>query len=222
MNDYFKKACEYAKKQFVNEDRFLQGIRQKTACKDFPIQIEPEEGQLLQLLINLANVKNIIEIGTLAGYSTIWMARALPQNGKIITIEKSKERFNLAYKNFNALSAIEPANGKKIEILNQSAQDALPNLSKQGPFDMIFIDADKISYLQYLQWSENNIKKGGLIVADNTFLFGAVFGQSYSQRISATTLDNMKQFNNALADKQKYLTFTIPTKEGFTIAYKLF
>ena len=102
------------------------------------------------------------------------------------------------------------------------ALDVLPQLSKEGPFDMVFIDADKLNYLRYLDWAEENVRKGGLIVGDNTFLFDAVWRDDPVDRVRQTARDAMRDFNRRLADPQKYCGILLPTQEGMTVALKLF
>lgn len=95
-------------------------------------------------------------------------------------------------------------------------------IEKEGPFDMAFIDADKLNYLHYLDWAERNVRKGGLIIGDNTFLFDAVWKEGPVGRVRGTARHAMREFNKRLADPEKYLGILLPTEEGMTIAVKLF
>ena len=180
------------------------------------INIGAEEGKLLQMLITLHQPKTIVEIGTLAGYSTIWMARALAKDGHITTINKDPRHIALA-KGFFAQSEVRD----RITMLEGDAHDVLPKLVKQAPFDMIFIDADKISYNDYLDWAEVNIRKGGLIIADNTLLHGSMELDAPPADVAPTTWHTMRRFNERLADPKKYFTTMIATHEGLTIAIKV-
>lgn len=183
---------------------------------DRPIAINPEEGKFLQFLIKACNIKTIVEIGTLYGYSTLWLARALPENGKIYTLERDEFNIKTARKNFDKLE-------NKITILEGNAEDSLNKLIADGTeVDMVFIDADKINYLNYLNLSEKILKKGGLIVADNTFLSGAVYLDYLPERVSITAQKNMREFNKRLADSTKYESTMLNTEEGLSIALKLF
>lgn len=177
------------------------------------IQIGPEEGRFLQVLIALSGAKSIVEIGTLAGYSTIWMARALPPGGHITTINKDKPHIEMA-KGFFAESDV----NDRITMLEGDAHDVLPTLN--GQYDMVFIDADKISYNDYLDWAEKHIRPGGLIVADNTFLHGMIFGDAPPENIAPSTWHNMRRFNERMADKSIFDSILLPTTEGITIAIK--
>ena len=110
--------------------------------------------------------------------------------------------------------------GSRITLMEGDAHDMLEQL--RGEFDMVFIDADKISYLDYLDWAEKHIRKGGLIVADNTLLFGAAVHTEPPEEIAPNTWKNMRDFNQRLADTKKYFTTMIPTQEGLSVAIKLF
>ena len=136
---------------------------------------------------------------------------------KSFTDEKS---INIANDFFNKL---DNKSKNKIEILSGDANKKLEELiEKNIQCDMIFIDADKINYINYLKYAEKLVKKCGLIVADNTFLSGAVYLDYLPERVRPTTQKNMKEFNKELADSSKYQTIMLNTEEGLTIALKLF
>lgn len=205
---------DYIRNTFAEEDDLLIDIRSKAKSINRPININPEDGKLLQLLIKMNNCKKILEIGTFFGYSTIWMARS-KDDIKINTIEKDRESYEEAEKNF-----IKANVNNKITILKNKAEDILDKLNEE--FDMIFIDAEKNHYLQYLDWAEKNIKKSGLIVADNTLLSGGVYMNELPYRIRESTKQNMIEFNKRLADKTKYTSILLPAEDGITIAIKEF
>lgn len=208
---------DYIRKLYAPQDALLQSIDEALHDINQPIHVGAEEGKLLQMLIKLHGAKTIVEIGTLAGYSTIWMARALPEDGHIYTINKDAEHIALASK-FFAESDVK----NRITMLEGDAHKMLPELSSKAPFDMVFIDADKISYDAYLDWSEKNIRKGGLIVGDNTLLFGAAAQDSPPDDVAPGTWNAMRHFNQRLANPDKYFTIMIPTLEGLSVAIKLF
>ena len=221
-NDNFlntSKSLTYIRNLYANEDILLKNVRNQCLLNDRAITINPEEGKLIQTLIKLGNIKNILEIGTLYGYSTIWFARGIEGNGKITTIEKEPENAKIAKENFNKL---ENNLSSSIEIINGDANEELEKLvQKQLVFDMVFIDADKSSYPNYLNFTDKLLKKGGLIVADNTFLSGAVYNDYLTDRIRFKAQKNMRVFNRMLADKTKYQSIMINTDEGLSIAVKL-
>ena len=221
-NDNFlntSKSLTYIRNLYANEDILLKNVRNQCLLNDRAITINPEEGKLIQTLIKLGNIKNILEIGTLYGYSTIWFARGIEGDGKITTIEKEPENAKIARENFNKL---ENNLSSSIEIINGDANEELEKLvQKQLVFDMVFIDADKSSYPNYLNFTDKLLKKGGLIVADNTFLSGAVYNDYLTDRIRFKAQKNMRVFNRMLADKTKYQSIMINTDEGLSIAVKL-
>ncbi|MDR2526957.1 MAG: O-methyltransferase [Rickettsiales bacterium] len=215
-NEY-NKRIKYIRKLYNNcEDELLKTIRLQSAYEGFPVTITQEEGLLLSILVEISKVKNILEIGTLFGYSTIWLARATGEDGKITTIEADKYDCKIAKDNFKKANIID-----KVNLLQGSALKILPALQNNA-FDMFFIDADKINYIYYLDYAEKMLKKGGLIVADNTFLSGAVCLDYLPNRIRQTTQDNMKKFNKRLSDKTKYKSIILNNSEGLSIGIKLF
>lgn len=220
-NDFLNtsRSLTYIRDLYANEDILLKNIRNQCLLNDRAITINPEEGKLIQTLIKLGKIKNILEIGTLYGYSTIWFARGIEGNGKITTIEKEPENAKIARENFNKL---ENNLSSSIEIINGDANEELEKLvQKQLIFDMVFIDADKSSYPNYLNFADKLLRKGGLIVADNTFLSGAVYNDYLTNRIRFKAQKNMRIFNRMLADKTKYQSIMINTDEGLSIAVKL-
>ncbi|MDX2073343.1 MAG: O-methyltransferase [Alphaproteobacteria bacterium] len=208
---------DYIRSLYAPQDALLQLIDETLAKRDIAMQVGPEEGKLLQLFIGLYGVKTIVEIGTLAGYSAIWMARALPEDGHLYTLNKDDTHIALARQFFANCEVRD-----RITMIEGDARTTLPTLSDKGPFDMAFIDADKIHYNDYLDWAEVNVRTGGLIIADNTLLFGMVAKDSAPDDIAPTTWENMRRFNERLADSSRYFSIMIPTQEGMTVAVKLF
>lgn len=213
----YKDRRDYVRQTFAHEPRALQNIRAAMKDPDDQINVPPEDGRLLQLLVRLVNAKKIVEIGTLGGYSSTWMAQAMPKGGKIWTCEYEDRRADIAEKHFKKY-----ARGKQIKVVRGNARENLPKLSKHGPFDMVFIDADKVSYSKYLDWAEKNVRKGGLIVGDNTYLFEAVWKEKPVERVRQSALFSMLDFNNRLANPKKYQSMLLNTGQGMTVAMKLF
>lgn len=208
-------AIPYIEALHAPEDALLKEINATLAARDTAWQVGAVEGRLLQVLIAMVNVKTIVEIGTLAGYSTIWMARGLPEDGHITTLDRDPKHCELA-RGFFARSEV----GHKITLLEGDAHASLKTL--QGEFDMVFIDADKPSYNAYLDWAEVHVRKGGLIVADNTLLFGSVYQEVPPEGTAPTTWKQMRRFNERLADASRYAGLLFPTEEGLSVAVKLF
>lgn len=135
------------------------------------IQVSPTQGKLLYLLARMLGARRILEIGTLAGYSTIWMARALPRDGRLITLEVDPVHAEVARSNFR-LAGLD----SMIEVRVGSALESLPGLAAEGarPFDLVFIDADKENNPSYVSWALRMSRPGTVIVVDNVVRHGAV------------------------------------------------
>jgi predicted O-methyltransferase YrrM len=151
---------------FALEDEVLQGTRKEMQAAGLrPINISPTGGRLLQLLARMIGAQRILEIGTLGGYSAIWLARALPPGGKLVSLEIDEHHAAVARRNLAAagLAAV-------VEVRVGPALTALAAMQQAGdaPFDLAFIDADKDGYVAYLEKALALVRDGGLILADNT------------------------------------------------------
>ena len=209
---------DYIRATFAAEDEILRDAKARLSAHDdhlVGIQVGAEEGKLLQLLIKLAGVKSIVEVGSLAGYSAVWMARAVGDDGVVHAINKDKQHYEL-------LQETVQQSGLNIVPHLGDAKDVLQTLEAQAPFDMIFIDADKGGYADYLTWAETHVRKGGLIIGDNTLLFGHVIATQKPEGTSQKAWSGMREFNKRLADESRYDSILIPTLEGLTVARKLF
>ncbi|HEU5106451.1 MAG TPA: O-methyltransferase [Solirubrobacterales bacterium] len=133
------------------------------------IQVSPPQGKLLQLLVRLVGAKRVLEFGTLGGYSAILMARALPEEGRLITLEAQPEYAEVARRSIDSAGV-----GEKVEIRVGPALEALPGLEEEGPFDLVFIDADKVNTPNYFAWALERTRAGGLIIADNVVRDGSL------------------------------------------------
>jgi len=156
----------------VVEDEALRGAVAAAEAAGLPaIQVSPPQGRLLQLLVRLVGAKRILEFGTLGGYSAILMARALPQDGRLVTLEARPEYAEVARRSIDAAGV-----GERVEIRVGPALEALPDLEdeKAGPFDLVFIDADKVNTPNYFAWALDRTRPGGLIVADNVVRDGTL------------------------------------------------
>ncbi|MFG3340293.1 O-methyltransferase [Glycomyces sp. NPDC048151] len=156
----------------VGEDEVLAGATEAAQRAGLPpISVSPAQGKLLYLLAKTLGAKRVLEIGTLGGYSAIWMARALPKDGHLVSLEYSPRHAEVASANVARAGLV-----GVVEIRVGAASESLPKLAAEGsePFDMVFIDADKGGYPDYLDWSLKLTRPGGLIVADNVVRGGAV------------------------------------------------
>lgn len=161
-------VLDYVARLHAAHDAPLQRAFDAPAANDMPsIQIGPSEGRLLHLLLKLVGARRVLEIGTLAGYSAIWMARALPADGRLWTIEVEPKHVEIARANFEAAGVAD-----RIEIVSGAADTLLDEVAVHAPFDAVFIDADKERYDVYGRWAAAHIRPGGLLLVDNAYVFG--------------------------------------------------
>ncbi len=174
--------------------------------------VAPNQGKLLQILARSLGAKKILEIGSLCGYSTIWLARALPSDGGLVTLEYEPKHAEAARANIARAGLTD-----RVEVRRGRALDILPNLT--GPFDFFFIDADKASIPDYFRWALKLSRLGSLIVVDNVIRDGAVIDTDSMD----PNVQGVRQFNDLLADEPRVSATTIQTvgvkgHDGFTIA----
>jgi predicted O-methyltransferase YrrM len=171
-NEMWTAVDEYIHQQLVPSDPALDAALAACVEADLPaISVTPSQGKLLHLLARLLGAKNILEIGTLGGYSTIWLARALPPDGRLITMEFDRKHALIAGENVANAGLAD-----MVELREGKALDLLPELAAEGleAFDLIFIDADKCNNPQYFEWALRLSHKGSLIIVDNVVRDGRV------------------------------------------------
>ena len=173
MDERFER---YITELFAAEDPILSKIRARHESEKLPaINVSPEEGKLLHLLLLLIQAKNVLEIGSLGGYSGVWLARALPADGRLVTIERDPKHARIAREAFAAAGLQD-----RIELIEGPALDVLPTL-KPG-FDAVFIDADKEPLPHYFAWGMKLLRRGGLLLCDNAFFHGAAVDPNERRR----------------------------------------
>ena len=205
-----EKLNEYITELYAPEDDGLKHILAETERNNMPdIGLLPFEGRLLQFLAEMIDAKKIVEIGTLAGYSGTWMARALPANGKLFTVEVSSKHAAVARANFDYAGV-----GDKVEVRQGDAHDILSKLSNQAPFDMVFIDANKDSYPFYLDWAVENVRIGGLIAAHNALRGGKVV---MPDDVGDAEMD---AFNKRIAAHPQLSSYLIGVGDGMAAAVR--
>lgn len=148
----------------------LSGALSASSAAGLPaIDVAPTEGKLLHLMARMSGTRRILELGTLGGYSAIWLARALPNDGRLITVELSPVHAEVARGNIEGAGV-----SSKVEIRVGPALDVLPTLAGEAPFDFFFIDADKANVPNYFEWALKLARPGSIIVVDNVVRNGAV------------------------------------------------
>ena len=163
---------EYIRRLFILPDPSLErGLADAVAAGLPEIQVSPAEGKLLHLLSRIAGARRILEVGTLGGYSTAWLARALPPGGRLISLELEPRHARLARRNLERCGL-----GRRVEIRVGPAADSMCEMIRRRirPFDLIFLDADKESYVEYLELAVRLARPGSLILADNVVRNGRV------------------------------------------------
>lgn len=173
------------------------------------------EGRLLKTIISLHACKNFVEVGALTGYSALWISQALGPKGKLYTLELDSTHAQAAKKVLSQLPQ-----GHQAQVVEGDARETLKSLTTEGPFDGIFIDANKPAYGDYLTWADANLKPGGLIMADNIFLNGAVYDESVPTQFGDKQLNQMREFNKKLANEAHYTSCILPTPDGMFLAVK--
>lgn len=201
-------------RMFAPEDEGLQQAIAAAKEADMPaIQISPIQGKMLQLLATASNAHKILEIGSLAGYSGIWLARSLPPGGRLITLEISPKHAEVVRNSFARAGV-----GDRTEVRVGKALDLLPHLQSEAPFDLVFIDADKPPYPEYLAWALRLTRPGSIIVADNCIRGGRALepddqdeGTRGVYTYNTQVMNNPRLTSLALAMDDEYM-------DGFTIA----
>jgi predicted O-methyltransferase YrrM len=199
------------------QDAVLDGVLKASAAAELPgIHVSAPQGKLLMLLAMAQGARNILELGTLGGYSSIWLARALPTGGRLVTLEADPKHVEVARANFKraGMDGI-------IELRVGPALDTLPLLAAEGrgPFDLTFIDADKPGTPDYFAWAVKLSRKGSVIIADNVVREGALADPaSDDPRVRA-----MRRFHEVVAAEPRVSATTIQTVgskgyDGFTLA----
>ena len=213
MTVYNDVHSEYIRDLFAREDGALQRVLADNMEKGLPsINIKPEEGRFLQFLVRASGAARVLEIGTLGGYSTIWLARGLPPGGRLITLEIDPERARLAREHF-AMAGVDG----RVEVRIGEARLSLQALSGEPPFDFLFIDAEKTGYNDYLDWAMEHVRLGGVIVAHNAFRKGSVTGQTPPDAYT----EIMKAFNRRVAADPRLISTIYPAGDGSVLAVRV-
>lgn len=199
----------------INEPVLLRQLREETAQIEYSVmQISPEQGQFMSLLIKLMRAERAIEIGTFTGYSSICVASAMSENGKLICCDISPQWTDMAEK-YWALAGLE----NKIRLFSQPAEKTLQALLDEGAektFDFVFIDADKQNYIMYYEMALQLLRKGGLIAIDNTLWSGAVADPDNQEPGTRA----IRRFNEMLKQDKRVSQSLLTIGDGLTLILK--
>ena len=193
------------------EDEFLRELKRAAVAEGIPsIWVAPEQASFMQILLRLSRAREVVEVGTLAGYSAIAMARALPKDGRVHTIELERKHADFAER-WIAKSDV----AGRVEVHRGAGMDVLPGFAADSA-DAAFLDADKASYPKYLAECLRIVRRGGLIMVDNAFAFGELFAETPSDREVAA----MRAFNDHMAKAAALQSVIVPLGDGLWVGVR--
>ncbi|CAI8848631.1 O-methyltransferase [Kosakonia quasisacchari] len=216
MQQKWSAVDEYLEKQLIPEDEILTQVLANNQRAGLPaIDVSPTQGQLLALFVRMTRAKRILEIGTLGGYSTLWMARELPTGGELLTLEADPLHAAIARENLHVAGV-----AHLVTVAEGPALQTLENLGERPPFDLIFIDADKPNNPNYLKWAMHYAHPGTLIIGDNVVRDGEVTNPTTTD----ASVQGVRKFIEMIgADPRLTATAmqTVGVKgwDGFTLAW---
>ncbi|HYP75787.1 MAG TPA: O-methyltransferase [Polyangiaceae bacterium] len=203
--EQWSQVDEYIVKLLVPSDGALDAALAASTEAGLPaINVAPNQGKFLSLLASIQGAKNILEIGTLGGYSTIWLARALPVDGRLVTLEVDPKHAEVARRNLARAGV-----GERVSIRVGPALESLPQLAAEdrSAFDFVFIDADKQSIPEYFEWALKLTHVGSVIVVDNVVRKGAILDRASSD----PNVQGVRRFNELLASTARVSATTVQT-----------
>ena len=198
IND-FGLSLHPVQKEIIDYNKKLGDIKR--------MQIDPTQCYFLHLIIKISNIKNVLEIGTFTGLSALSISLALPEDGKLITLDKNEETNKIALDFFKKANQ-----NHKIQTIIKSALESLKEL-KNNKFDMIFIDADKMNYKEYYEKSLDLLDKNGLIIIDNVLWHGEVADEKNNDKFTL----NIREFNKFVSEDKRVEQIIIPLGDGMTV-----
>jgi predicted O-methyltransferase YrrM len=202
----FEEVDRFIADHLVDDDPVLKAALEASEAAGLPgINVAPNQGKLLKLLAQAIGARKILEVGTLGGYSTIWLARALPPGGRLVTLEANPAYAKVAYANI-ARAGLSGA----VEIRVGRAMDTLPSLASEAPFDLVFIDADKPGTPDYFLWAVRLSHPGSLIIVDNVVREGAILEASSDDQ----SVQGMRRFFELAATDPRVSGTAIQTVGG--------
>ncbi len=208
---------QWVMETFEPEDPVLLDIREETLRLKMPaIYLGPMDARHLEVLTQMTGARKTLEIGTLTGYSGVCLLRGMGPEGRLITLEKRPDRAEVA-KNLFEKHGYRP----QVDVRVGDALRLLPDLQSEAPFDLVFIDADKVHYPDYLDWAHRLLRKGGVVIADNTFVYGALPNKTFISKVDQHTIQGVQNLNRNIARDGRFKATLFPTSEGLTVGVKL-
>ncbi len=202
----------YLEELFAREDDLLKQLRAEMERQKLPvIQVPATSGRALQVLAAAVGARRILEVGTLAGYSAIWMARALPPGGALVTLEKDEVRAALAME-FVRRASLETV----VDVRVGEASELLQDLDPEAPFDLVFVDADKEGNREYAEHAARLLRPGGLLIVDNALWRGTVLEEEPGDERDRA----VAEFNREIADDRRFLGTILTVGDGLLVAVR--
>jgi caffeoyl-CoA O-methyltransferase len=202
---------EYIVTLFAPEDELLGALREEADRTGLPpTSISPDAGRFLQVLLRTLGARRVLEVGTLGGYATIWMARGLPADGTLITIEREVRHAAFAERYVERAGL-----GSVVQVRCGRALDVLPSLDGEE-FDLVFLDADRPPLSTYFDWALRLVRPGGMIVAHNALLGGRV--AHAEQRADDDEVRSVREFNARIAGDPRVTSILMPAYDGLVVA----
>jgi len=200
---------QYLEEHYWSEDELLRDVRADIEQRGPAIQVSAEAGRLLALLVRLAGATNVLELGTLFGYSGIWMARELPPGGHLDTVEVNPTHADAAEHWFERAGLAD-----RVTVHRGAGLDVLAT-SCPGPYDVAFIDADKDSYPEYARISLERLRPGGIVIADNAIRRGQIVQAGVD-----AGMDGIRALHDLLGGDANLVSTTVPVGDGLALAVK--
>lgn len=206
----------WAESVYAPQDAVLREIRERAAAAGLPpIEVGLFDGLHLEVVARAAGARKAVEIGTLGGYSGVCLLRGMGEAGLLHTFELDPRHAEVARAAFARAGV-----GERVRIHVGPAAERLRDVEGEGPFDLVFIDADKLGYPAYLAWAEAHLKVGGILLADNTFGFGHVH-EERPHGESAEAMAALRRFSEGLARGGRFRATMLPTAEGLSFGVKV-
>jgi caffeoyl-CoA O-methyltransferase len=210
-----QQVAEWLTRIYAPEDEILAEIRARSATAGLPdIQVAALDARHLEVLARAAGARRAVEIGTLGGYSGVAILRGLGETGELDTIDIEPRHAEVARESFRRAGF---ATRARVHV--GPAQEILPRLAARGPYDLVFIDADKEGYPRYLDWASENLRPGGIVLLDNAFLFGHLPEKPAGER--AASIRAMQAVHHTLAQSGRFRATPLPTGEGLAMGVRV-
>jgi predicted O-methyltransferase YrrM len=205
------RVVQYTRALFAAEDPVLTAIRERHAAAELPdIFISPDEARLIQVLLRAVGARRVLEVGTLGGYSGVWMVRALPLDGTLVTIERDAARATVAQEAFARAGLAD-----RVELIVGDARQLLPTLAPE--FDAVFLDADKEPLEAYYHEAMRLLRVGGLLLCDNAFIHGRVVDDEDHE----ADVEGVRALNRLAAHDARLCATIVPIRDGLTVGLKV-